>query len=151
RSIPLQSAYCGAKSAIRGFTDALRSELIHSRTRVRLTMVQLSAFNTPQFDWGMNHLGSQAQPVPPVFEPEVAARAIYYAACHPRRELWVGWPAAKTILAQRLLPGGWLDTQATKQGYAGQTTGEPLPPGRRSNLFEPAPGDRGARGRFTDR
>src|SRR5687768_14384010 len=96
RSIPLQSAYCAAKAAIRGFTDSVRCELIHDRSNVRLTMVQLSAFNTPQFDWARSKLPRKLQPVPPIFQPEIAAEAIVWAATHSRREWWVGWPAVKT-------------------------------------------------------
>ena len=150
RSIPLQSAYCGAKSALRGFIDSLRSELLHGKSRVSLTMVQLSAFNTPQFDWGKTCIPKQPQPVPPIFQPEVAAEGIYYAATHPRRELWVGWPAVKAILAQRLIPG-ILDRLLAKRAYDGQHTDDPLPPGRRDNLYEPVPGDHGAHGRFDAR
>lgn len=151
RGIPLQSAYCGAKHAIRGFTDSLRCELRHDGARVRVTMVQLSAFNTPQFDWGRTHVDSRPQPVPPIFQPEVAARAIVWAAFHRRRELWVGFPAVKTILGSRLAPGRLLDRVLASQGYSGQITGEPLPPERPDNLFEPAPGDHGVHGRFDDR
>jgi len=150
RSIPLQSAYCGAKSALRGFIDSLRSELLHDASRVHLTMVQLSAFNTPQFDWGKTCIPKQPQPVPPIFQPEVAAEGIYYAATHRRRELWVGWPAMKAILAQRFIPG-ILDRILAKVGYDGQHTNDPLPPGRRDNLYEPVPGDHGAHGRFDAR
>jgi NAD(P)-dependent dehydrogenase (short-subunit alcohol dehydrogenase family) len=150
RSIPLQSAYCGAKSALRGFIDSLRSELLHDGSRVHLTMVQLSAFNTPQFDWGKTCIPKQPQPVPPIFQPEVAAEGIYYAATHRRRELWVGWPAVKAILAQKLIPG-ILDRILAKRGYDGQHTNDPLPPGRRDNLYEPVPGDHGAHGRFDAR
>ena len=150
RSIPLQSAYCGAKSALRGFIDSLRSELIHRGSRVKLTMVQLSAFNTPQFDWGKTCFAKQPQPVPPIFQPEVAAEGIYHAALHPRRELWVGWPAVKAILGQRVVPG-FLDHFLARGGYDGQHTEEPLPPGRRDNLYAPVPGDHGAHGRFDAR
>ena len=147
RSIPLQSAYCGAKSALRGFIDSLRSELLHRGSRVKITMVQLSAFNTPQFDWGKTCGTKQPQPVPPIFQPEVAADGIHYAALHPRRELWVGWPAVKAILAQKFVPG-LIDRVLAKQGYSGQHTQDPLPPGRRDNLYAPVPGDHGAHGRF---
>ena len=150
RSIPLQSAYCGAKSALRGFIDSLRSELLHRGSRVKLTMVQLSAFNTPQFDWGKACIAKQPQPVPPIFQPEVAAEAIYDAALHPRREWWVGWPAVKAILGQRVVPG-MLDRLLAREGYSGQHTDEPLPPGRRDNLYAPVPGDHGAHGRFDAR
>jgi NAD(P)-dependent dehydrogenase (short-subunit alcohol dehydrogenase family) len=150
RSIPLQSAYCGAKSALRGFIDSLRSELLHGKSRVHVTMVQLSAFNTPQFDWGKTCIPKQPQPVPPIFQPEVAAEGIYYAATHRRRELWVGWPAVKAILATRVFPG-LLDRILAKVGYDGQHTDDPLPPGRRDNLYEPVAGDHGAHGRFDAR
>jgi hypothetical protein len=150
RSIPLQAPYCGAKSAIRGFTDSLRSELIHRKSRVHLTMVQLSAFNTPQFDWGRTCMAKQPQPLPPIFQPEVAARGIYFAATHRRREVWVGWPAIKAIVGTRLLPGlgDWI---LASEAYSGQHTDEPLPPGRRDNLYAPVPGDHGAHGRFDAR
>ena len=150
RSIPLQSAYCGAKSALRGFIDSLRSELLHHRSRVKITMVQLSAFNTPQFDWGKTCGTKQPQPVPPIFQPEVAAEGIYYSALHPRRELWVGWPAMKAILAQKFVPG-IVDRILAKQGYSGQHTDDPLPPGRQDNMYAPVPGDHGAHGRFDAR
>jgi NAD(P)-dependent dehydrogenase (short-subunit alcohol dehydrogenase family) len=150
RSIPLQSAYCGAKSALRGFIDSLRSELLHDGSDVKLTMVQLSAFNTPQFDWGKTCIPKQPQPVPPIFQPEVAAEGIFHAALHPRRELWVGWPAVKAILGTRVIPG-LLDRLLAKTGYDGQHTDDPLPPGRRDNLYAPVPGDHGAHGRFDAR
>ena len=150
RSIPLQSAYCGAKSALRGVIDSLRSELLHRGSRVKVTMVQLSAFNTPQFDWGKTCGTKQPQPVPPIFQPEVAAEGIYRAALRPRRELWVGWPAVKAILGQRVIPG-LLDRYLAGSGYDGQHTDDPLPPGRRDNLYAPVPGDAGAHGRFDAR
>lgn len=150
RSIPLQSPYCGAKSAIRGFTDSLRSELIHRKSKVHLTMVHLSAFNTPQFDWGRTCMDRQPQPVPPIFQPELAAEGIYFAATHRRREVWVGWPAAKAILANRLVPG-LLDHWLAHAAYDGQHTDEPLPPDRRDNLYAPVAGDHGAHGRFDQR
>jgi len=150
RSIPLQSAYCGAKSALRGFIDSLRSELLHRKSGVKLTMVQLSAFNTPQFDWGKTCGDKQPQPVPPIFQPEVAAEGIYRAALRPRREWWIGWPAVKAILGQRVVPGA-LDHLLARVGYSGQHTDDPLPPGRRDNLYEPVPGDHGAHGRFDAR
>jgi NAD(P)-dependent dehydrogenase (short-subunit alcohol dehydrogenase family) len=150
RSIPLQSAYCGAKSAVRGFTDSLRSELIHARSRIHLTMVQLSAFNTPQFEWGRTHRAMRPQPLPPIFQPEVAADAIYYAATHRRREVWVGFPAVKAIVGTRLFPG-LLDRVLARVAYAGQHTNEPVSPDRRDNLFAPVPGDHGAHGRFDSR
>ncbi|HZW22723.1 SDR family oxidoreductase [Noviherbaspirillum sp.] len=150
RSIPLQAPYCGAKAALRGFTDSLRSELHHDRSKVHLTMVQLSAFNTPQFDWGRTCFDRQPQPVPPIFQPELAAEAIVWAATHRRRELWVGFPAVKAILATHLVPG-FLDRLLASRAYEGQLTDESNPPGRRDNLYTPVPEDRGAHGRFDRR
>jgi short-subunit dehydrogenase len=147
RSVPLQSIYCGAKFAVRGFTEALRSEIIHDRLKVHLTMVDLPAVNTPQFDWALNKMGKKAKPVAPIFEPEVAARAIYFAATHKRRQIWVGFPTVKAILANRIAPG-LIDRYLAKAGYEGQLTDEPLDPDAPSNLFEPVPGDYGAHGRF---
>jgi len=148
RSIPLQSAYCGAKAAIRGFTDALRCELIHDRSNIRVTMVQLSAFNTPQFDWARSKLPRRPQPVPPIFQPEVAGEAIVWAATHRRRELWVGWPSVKSILATRLLPGDFGDRAAARGAYDSQQADEPARTESIDNLFAAAPGDFAARGRF---
>jgi NAD(P)-dependent dehydrogenase (short-subunit alcohol dehydrogenase family) len=150
RAIPLQSPYCGAKFAVRGFTDAVRCELLHHHSRVRLTMVQLCAFNTPQFDWAHTHLTRLAQPVPPIFQPEVAAEAIVWAARARRREIWVGFPSVRTIIAQWFAPG-LLDRLAATFGYRGQLTNEPLPDDHRDNLFAPVPGDHGAHGRFDTR
>lgn len=147
RSIPLQAPYCAAKAALRGFTDSLRSELIDEGSGVRLTMVQLSAFNTPQFDWGRTTMPRQPQPVPPIFQPELAGEAIVHAALHDRREWWVGWPAAKAILAQRLAPG-LLDRLLALMATKGQQSDEPLPEQRPDNLHQPAPGGQGAHGRF---
>ena len=150
RSIPLQAPYCGAKSAIRGFIDSLRSELIHDHSEVHITMVQLSAFNTPQFDWGRTCMQKQPQPVPPIFQPELAADAIVWSALHRRRELWVGFPAVKAILGTRIVPG-MIDRMLARRGYSGQHTDQPLPPGRKDNLYQPVPGDHGAHGRFDRR
>lgn len=147
RSIPLQSPYCGAKSALRGFTDSLRSELIHQRSGVHVTMVQLSAFNTPQFDWGRTCMAQRPRPMGRIFQPEVAAEGIYYAALHRRRELWVGAPAVQAILGQRVMPG-LLDRYLARTAVDGQHTDEPLEPGRRDNLHSPVAGDHGAHGRF---
>ena len=147
RSVPLQSVYCGAKFAIRGFTDSLRSELYHDRIDVTLTMVDLPAVNTPQFDWALNKMGCRAQPVPPVFQPEVAARAIYFGAFHPRRQIWVGFPTLKAILANRIAPG-LIDRYLAKAGYRGQLTDQRQPPDAPSNLFVPVKGDYGSHGRF---
>jgi NAD(P)-dependent dehydrogenase (short-subunit alcohol dehydrogenase family) len=147
RGIPLQAPYCAAKFAIRGFTDSLQSELRHDRSAVRVSMVQLSAFNTPQFDWARNHTGRKAMPVPPVFQPEVAARAIVHAAFHPRRETWVGYPAMRAILGSRLLPGRWIDRYLATRGYTGQLTAEPAPQSE-GNLWQPRQAAHGSHGRF---
>ncbi len=150
RAIPLQSVYCGAKFAVRGFTDSLRSELLHDRVNVHLTMVHLPAVNTPQFDWALNKMEKRPQPVPPIFQPEVPARAIVFAAFHHRREVWVGMPTVKTILANRVAPG-LLDRLLAKIGYSGQLTREPKPADAPANLFAPVPGPYGAHGRFDGR
>jgi short-subunit dehydrogenase len=147
RSVPLQSAYCGAKSAIRGFTDSLRSEIIHDGLDIRLTMVDLPAVNTPQFDWALNKMGKKARPVAPVFEPEVAARAIYFAATHDRREVWVGYSTVQAVLGNMIAPG-LLDRFLASKGYSGQLTDTPLPDDAPGNLFEPVPGHATAHGRF---
>jgi NAD(P)-dependent dehydrogenase (short-subunit alcohol dehydrogenase family) len=147
RSIPLQAPYCGAKSAIRGFTDSLRSELIHDKSRVHLTMVQLSAFNTPQFDWGRTCMQNQPKPLGKIFQPEVAARGVYWAATHRRRELWIGLPAVEAILGTRVIPG-FLDRKLAFEAYDGQQSDQPIGPDRRDNLYQPVAGDHGAHGRF---
>jgi hypothetical protein len=146
RSVPLQSIYCGAKAAIRGFTDSLRSEIIHDKLNVHLTIVDLPAINTPQFDWALNKMGRKAKPVAPIFEPEVAARAIFFAATHKRRDIWVGWPTIKAILANRIAPG-LIDRYLSQAGYSGQLAG-PAEPNAPANLFEPVAGDYSAHGRF---
>ncbi len=150
RSIPLQSVYCGAKFAIRGFVDSLRSELYHDRLRITLTEVDLPAVNTPQFDWARNKTGHRAQPVPPIFQPEVAARAIRFGAFHPRRQIWVGFPTVKAILANRIAPT-LIDRYLAKSGYSGQLASTPADPNAPGNLFEPVPGPVGAHGRFDRR
>lgn len=147
RSVPLQSIYCGAKFAVRGFTDSLRSEIIHDRLNIHLTMVDLPAINTPQFDWALNKTGKKARPVAPVFEPEVAARAIFFAATHRRRQVWVGFSTVKAILANRIAPG-WIDRYLAHAGYKGQMTDEPVAPDAPGNLFSPVAGDYSAHGRF---
>jgi NAD(P)-dependent dehydrogenase (short-subunit alcohol dehydrogenase family) len=150
RAIPLQSAYCGAKFAIRGFTDSVRVELMHDRSHIHITMVQLSAFNTPQFQWARTHMSRRAQPVPPIFQPEVAARAIVWAAYHRRREVYVGFPALKAIFGNKVVP--WLgDRILVREGYEGQLDDEPLPAVRPDNLFEPVHKDMGSHGRFDAR
>jgi short-subunit dehydrogenase len=147
RSVPLQSIYCGAKAAVRGFTDSLRSEIIHDKLDVHLTMVDLPAVNTPQFDWALNKMGRKAKPVAPIFQPEVPARAIFFAATHKRRDIWVGWPTVKAILANRIAPG-LIDRYLAKSGYSGQLADHPTAPDAPANLFEPVPGDYSAHGRF---
>ena len=149
RSVPLQAIYCGAKSAIRGFTDSLRSEIIHDKLAIKITMVDLPAVNTPQFDWAMNKMGRKAMPVPPVYQPEVPARAIVFAAEHPRREIWVGYPTVQAILANRIAPA-LIDRYLATAGYKGQLTEKVLPADAPANLFEPVKGDYGAHGRFDD-
>ena len=154
RSIPLQSAYCASKAAIRGFTDSLRSELIHTRSKIRVTMLQLPAVNTPQFEVVRNRLPEHPQPVPPIYQPEVVAEAALHAALHPRREMWIGWSATKAILAQRLIPG-WLDRYLARHAWEAQST-EDLPPGHpprhdQDNVDATLPGDRGAHGPFDAR
>jgi NADP-dependent 3-hydroxy acid dehydrogenase YdfG len=150
RSIPLQSPYCGAKSALRGFTDSVRSELIHDASRVQLTMVHLSAFNTPQFNWGRNRMGKLAQPVGKIFQPEIAAEAIYSAAQKPQREVWVGFPAVQAIVGTRLIPG-ILDRWLAYKAYEGQQEDSSLPADYRDNLYAPVPGHHEAHGRFDAR
>ncbi|MDQ4137098.1 MAG: SDR family oxidoreductase, partial [Pseudomonadota bacterium] len=149
RSIPLQSAYCAAKFAVRGFTDSLRSELQHEGSRIRLTMVQLPAVDTPQFDWARSHLTERLQPVPPIHEPGPVAQAILRAAHEAPRELWVGGPTVQAILGTMVAPN-LLDRMMAHRAWDGQMTGEPARP-RDGNLFEAPPGDPGARGRFEGR
>lgn len=150
RSIPLQAPYCGAKSAIRGFTDSLRTELLHSGSRVRITMVQMPALNTPQFDWCRARVSRKPQPVPPIFEPEVAARAIVWAARHRRREIFVGSSTVAAIWGNRLA-APLLDRYLARYAYRAQLAPEPIEPDRRDNLWQTVPGDHGAHGRFTPR
>ncbi len=150
RSVPLQSIYCGAKAAIRGFTDSLRSEIIHDKLNVRITMVDLPAVNTPQFDWALNKMGKKAKPVAPIYQPEVPARAILFAAKNDRREIWVGYPTIQAILANRIAPG-LIDKYLAKSGYSGQLTDQSKPADAPNNLFDPVKGDYGAHGRFDSR
>ena len=150
RSIPLQAAYCAAKHAMRGFTDSLRCELIHDKSSVRVAMVQLPALNTPQFGWVKSRLPRKAQPVPPIFQPEVAAEAIYFAAHHPRREFYVGWSSAKAIIANKIAPG-MLDHFLAHTGYDSQQYDGAEDPNRAHNLWEPVPGDHGPHGDFNAR
>lgn len=147
RSLPIQSAYCAAKAATRGFVDSLRSELIEEGSGIRLTTVHLPAVNTPQFDWARNRLGRRLGPVPPIYQPEAVAEAVLQAVEEAPRELWVGYPTARAIVGQMLVPG-YIDRHLAEQGFASQTTGEPADPNRPDNLFDPPPGDPGAHGRF---
>lgn len=147
RPIPLQAPYCGAKHALRGFTDGLRTELIHDRSRIRLTMVHLPGVNTPQFDWATTHFATRHQPVGTVFEPQGIASAIIDAAERGAREVWIGWPAIQAILGSFAFPG-WLDRYLAHAAYRPQLSSDPVPPGMSGNLFAPHPGDHGARGRF---
>jgi NAD(P)-dependent dehydrogenase (short-subunit alcohol dehydrogenase family) len=155
RGIPLQSAYCGAKHAIQGFHESLRCELLHAHSGVRVTMVQMPAVNTPQFDWVLSRLPRHAQPVPPIYQPEVAARAVLYAAAHPRRrEYWVGASTAATLIANAVAPG-LLDRYLARTGFSSQQTSQPRDPHRPTNLWEPADDrdghDYGAHGSFDQR
>jgi NAD(P)-dependent dehydrogenase (short-subunit alcohol dehydrogenase family) len=149
RGIPLQAPYCGAKHAIKGFTESLRSELLHDRSDVHVTMVQLPALNTPQFEIGRTKMDRHPQPVPPIYQPEVAADAIVWASEHRRRELYVGGPTVKTIWGNKLLPALG-DLYLARNGYDAQLTDERLDGGREGNLFAPVPGDHGTRGHFDD-
>jgi NADP-dependent 3-hydroxy acid dehydrogenase YdfG len=152
RSIPLQSAYCGAKHAIVGFLDSLRCEIHHDKRKVKICVVQMPALNTPQFDWVESRLPRKPQPVPPIFQPEVAARAIYYAAHHPRREMWVGLPTIEAIVGQKIIPGV-LDWYLGKTGYKSQQYDGAPSPNRRTNVWEPVDDTRdfGAHGDFDQR
>jgi short-subunit dehydrogenase len=149
RSIPLQAAYCGAKSALRGFSESLRTELLHEGSRVHLTMVELPALNTPQFSWSRAKMPRHPQPVPPIFQPELAAEAIYHAATHKRRELLVAWPTVKAVYGEKVAPG-LLDRYLARSAVDGQQTDELLDGPREGNLFEPVPGDYTAHGIFDD-
>ena len=150
RAIPLQSVYCGAKYAVRGFTDSLRTELMHDKSAVRLIMVHLPAVNTPQFDWALNKMGRRAQPVPPIFQPEVPAQAIVDAAMgRGWREIWVGMPTWQAIIANKLVPGV-LDRYLARNGYRSQLTQEPVAANAPANLFASPDGNWAAHGRFDD-
>jgi NAD(P)-dependent dehydrogenase (short-subunit alcohol dehydrogenase family) len=155
RGIPLQSAYCGAKHAIQGFNESLRVELLHEGSNVHTTMVQMPAVNTPQFSWVLSRLPRQAQPVPPIYQPEVAARAVAYAADHPqRREYWVGASTVGTLVANAVVPG-LLDRYLARTGFDSQQTSRPRPADQPANLWKPADGpsgrDFGAHGVFDGR
>jgi len=150
RGIPLQSAYCAAKFAMRGFCDSLRAELIHDRKNIRVCIVEMPAVNTPQFGWVKSRLPGRAQPVPPIYQPEVAAEAVVFAATHRRREMYVGFPTVKAVVANKIAPS-LLDRILGRTGYQSQQTSEPEDPERPNNLFAPLPGDAGAHGRFDQR
>jgi len=150
RSIPLQSAYCAAKHAIVGFTDSLRTELLHDGSHVRITAVHMPAMNTPQFDWVMSRLPRKPQPVPPIFQPEVGARAVYWAAHHDRREVLVGWPTLEAVWGQKFIPG-LLDRYLAATGYDNQQYDGLANPNRPNNLWQAVPGPYGAHGDFDTR
>lgn len=149
RSIPLQSAYCAGKAAVRGFLDSLRSELLHDGSRVRLTMVQLPAVNTPQFDWARSRMPRKLEPVPPIYQPEAIARHVYRAAHNAPRELWIGVPTWKAILGNMIMPG-WIDGYLARNGYSGEMTSQAAIVNRPDNLYDPVDKDPGAHGRFDD-
>jgi NAD(P)-dependent dehydrogenase (short-subunit alcohol dehydrogenase family) len=155
RSIPLQSAYCGAKHAINGFTSSVRCELLHEKSDVQVTVVQMPAVNTPQFSWVRSRLPNHPQPVPPIYQPEVAARGVVFAADHPhRKQYWVGGTTAATIIANKLAPA-LLDRYLARTGYESQQTAQPADPGQPDNLQHPVDGinghSHGAHGVFDDR
>jgi NAD(P)-dependent dehydrogenase (short-subunit alcohol dehydrogenase family) len=152
RSIPLQSAYCGAKHAINGFTESLRTELLHENSEIHVTVVQMPAVNTPQFSWVLTRLPRRPRPVAPIYQPELAARAVVFAARRPRRQhYWVGSSTVGTILGQRVAPA-LLDRYLARTGFDSQQTAEPIGPDRPDNLWEPVDGrngqDHGAHGAF---
>ena len=147
RGIPLQSAYCGAKHAIHGFFESLRSELIEEKSDIKLSMVQMPAMNTTQFGWVKSYLKDKPKPMGRIFEPEVAAKAVVEVARNPQRELYVGYPTVETIWGNKVLPG-YLDKYLAKTGFKGQQTDEPVSPDRQNNLWKPLSGDHGARGTF---
>jgi NAD(P)-dependent dehydrogenase (short-subunit alcohol dehydrogenase family) len=150
RGIPLQAPYCGAKHAIQGFNDSLRAELLHDNSKVAVSSVHLPAVNTPQFEWTRSHMPRKSQPVPPIFQPEVAAEAIFWMSEQPRREIYVGFSAAKAIIGNKIAPGLG-DWYLSRNGVESQMIDEPADPDRPHNLWEPVAGDFGARGPFSDR
>jgi NAD(P)-dependent dehydrogenase (short-subunit alcohol dehydrogenase family) len=150
RGIPLQAAYCGAKHAIQGFNDSLRCELLHDGGRIKLVELQMPALNTPQFSWVKSRLPRKPQPVPPIFQPEVAADAILWAVQHKRSEVYVGWPTVKAIVGNKFAPR-FADWYLARTGYGSQQTDEPVGCDRRDNLWEPLTGDHGAHGDFDAR
>lgn len=150
RGIPLQSAYCASKHAIQGFMDSLRCELLHDGSHVTVCMVQMPAMNTPQFSWVKTRLPNKAQPVPPIYQPEVAASAILYASHNKRREIYVGLPTVEAIVGDKFFPG-LLDHYLGWTGIKGQQTNQPKDPNQPVNLYQPVPGDHGAHGSFGER
>jgi len=149
RGIPLQSPYCGAKAACKNFTESILTELIHNKSKVQVSMIQLPGLNTTQFTWGRTKLPKQTMPVPPIYQPEIAADAIHYAAHHRRRQIFVGIPTVMNIVGERLAP--WiLDWYLAKTGFDSQMTDHDLDPSGHDNLFEPVDEDRGAHGPFDD-
>ncbi len=149
RGIPLQSPYCGAKHACKGFTESVITELLHNQSKVQVSMVQLPGLNTTQFTWGRTKLSKQTKPVPPIYQPKVAAEAIHHAARHKRREIYVGMPTVMNIVGEKLAP--WLlDRYLAKSAYKSQMTDTPLDPNGHDNLFESVDEDRGAEGPFGD-
>jgi len=150
RGIAMQAGYCGAKHAIKGFTESLRTELLHQHSNVRVTMVHLPGLNTTQFGWVRTTLRRHPQPVPPIYQPEVAAKAILWAAAHPRRrELLVGYPTVGTVWANKFVPG-LIDRYLARTNYQAQQTDQPISPDRPDYVFEPLPGDHGSHGIFDD-
>jgi short-subunit dehydrogenase len=151
RAIPLQAAYCGAKFGIRGFTDSIRTELLHDRSKVQITMVQLPGVNTTQFNWCRSKLPNHPQPVPPIYQPEIPAEAVYWAAHHRRRELWVGYSAVEAIVGNMLAPS-LADRYLAKTGFSGQQIKDmPVPADRPNNLFAPVPELAATHGMFDDK
>jgi NAD(P)-dependent dehydrogenase (short-subunit alcohol dehydrogenase family) len=150
RGIPLQSPYCGAKHACKGFTESIITELLHHKSKVQVSMIQLPGLNTTQFTWGRTKLPKQTMPVPPIYQPEVAADAIHYAAHHKRRQVYVGMPTVMNIIGERVAP--WLlDRYLAKSGYKSQMTSRDLDPRGHDNLFEAVDEDRGSHGPFEDK
>src|SRR5579864_8567342 len=150
RGIPLQAPYCGAKHACKGFTESVLTELMHHRSKVHVSMVQLPGLNTTQFTWGRTKLPKQTMPVPPIYQPEIAADAIHHAAYHRRRQIYVGIPTVMNIVGERVAPW-FLDWYLAKTAFGSQMTDQPLDPTGHDNLFEPVDEDRGAHGPFDDK
>jgi NAD(P)-dependent dehydrogenase (short-subunit alcohol dehydrogenase family) len=149
RGIPLQSAYCGSKHGIQGFYDSLRTELMADKSNIKTCMVQLPAMNTTQFGWVLSKLPNKPRPMGKVYEPEVAARAIVFAAAHNRRTVWMGYPTYEAIIGNKIAPW-YADMVLAKTGIKGQQTDEPADPNRKNNVWEPVPEDRGAHGSFAN-